>query len=351
VQCVTPSSKGEKIFFRNFFYVENLVEPPPLRSSSSTYWISTQHPWSSFFSYTAAGKLRKILRAETTPYEYGASFSAQKEKKYFFEKISMSKSWSSSHPWGRAPRPNEFRPSILGRAFFQIMQLWCWEKIWELKPPPMSTVHHSQLKRRKIFFFKKNSMSKSWLSPHPWGRAPRPTEFQPSILGRPFFLILQLWGWEKKWELKPPFLSAARHSQLKRRKNIFLEKNSVENLVEPPPMRSSSSTSWISTQHPWSSFFSDTAAEKLKKKLRAETTPYEYGASFPAQKEKKYFFWKFFYVENFVEPPPLRSSSSTSWISTQHPWSSFFSNTAAGKLRKNLRAKTTPCEYDASLPA
>jgi hypothetical protein len=123
VQCAVPSWKGEKIFFRNFFYVENLVEPPPLRSSSSTYWISTQHPRSCFFSNTAAGKLRKILRAETTPFECSVLLPAQKEKKYFFENFSMSKIWLSPHPWGRAPRPTEFRPSILGRDFFQILQL------------------------------------------------------------------------------------------------------------------------------------------------------------------------------------------------------------------------------------
>jgi hypothetical protein len=214
VWCVIPSSKGEKIFFWKFFYVENIVEPPPLRSSSSTYWISTQHPWSSFFSNTAAEKLRKILRAKTTPYEYGASFPAQKEKKYFFENFSMSKNWSSSHP-----------------------------------------------------------------------------------------------------------------------------------------LRSSSSTSWISTQHPWSSFFSNTAAGKLRKNLKAETTPCEYGASLPAQLEKKNFFEKISMSKSWSSSHPLRSSSSTYWISTQHPWSSFFSNTAAGKLRKILRAKITPCEYAALFPA
>jgi hypothetical protein len=64
------------------------------------------------------------------------------------------------------------------------------------------------------------------------------------------------------------------------------------------------------TQHHWSSFFSNTAAGKLRKILRAKTTPCEYGVLFPAQKEKKKKFEKIS-VENFVEPPPLRSSSST----------------------------------------
>jgi hypothetical protein len=50
---------------------------------------------------------------------------------------------------------------------------------------------------------------------------------------------------------------------------------------------------------------------RLKKKMKAKITLFECSASFPAQKEKKKKIRKNFYVENFVEPPALRSSSST----------------------------------------
>jgi hypothetical protein len=263
----------------------------------------------------------------------------------------MSKSWSSSTPWGRAPRPIEFRPSILGRAFFQILQLESWAKFWELKPPLASTVHHSQLKRKKIFFSKKFLCRKVGRALTPWGWAPRPLEFRPSILGRAFFQILRLWVWGKKWELKPPPASMVRHSQLNWRNNIFLKNFLCQKFSRAPSpevelldLLNFDPASLVELFFRYSSW-------KAEKKIESWNHPLRVRCVTPSSIREKIYFRNFFYVENFVEPPPLRSSSSTYWISTQHPRSSFFLNTAVVRLRKKKRAKTTPCEYDASFPA